>query len=61
MNYALAIGAGEISTVDFGAQPGSGLRPAFGEEQPSPLLLVLGLFFIAAGVGLWFYVRRMQR
>ncbi len=61
MNYALTIGAGEISTVDFGAQPGSGLRPAISDEQPSVLMLGLGLFFIAAGIGLWFYVRRMQR
>ena len=61
MNYALAIGAGEISTVDFGAQPCSSIRPAFAKDQPSPLLLVLGVFFIAAGIGLWFYVRRMQR
>jgi len=61
MNYALSIGAGEISTVDFGAQPGSGMVPVFSDEQPSPLLLGLGIFFLAAGVGLWFYVRRMQR
>lgn len=59
MNYAIAIGAGEVSTIDFGAQPGSGLRPTFSEENPSPLLLVLGVFFIGAGVGLWFYVKRM--
>lgn len=59
MNYALTLGAGEISTIDFGAQPGSGLRPAFSQERPSPLFLVLGFFFIAVGVGLWFYVRRM--
>ena len=61
MNYALALGAGEVSTIDFGAQPGSGLRPAFGEERPSPLLLVLGFFFVAVGVGLWFYVKRMSQ
>ena len=61
MNYALAVGAGEVSTVDFGAQPGSGLRPAISEDSPSVLLLGLGIFFIAAGIGLWFYVRRMQR
>jgi len=61
MNYAITIGAGEISTVDFGAQPGSGLRPTTGEESPSILMLGLGLFFIAAGIGLWFYVRRLQR
>lgn len=59
MNYALTLGAGEISTINFGAQPGSGLRPTFAEDRPSPLLLVLGIFFIAVGVGLWFYVRRM--
>lgn len=61
MNYALTIGAGEISTIDFGAQPGSGLRPAFSEEKPSPVLLVLGIFFIGAGVGLWFYTRKLSR
>ena len=59
MNYAIAIGAGEVSTIDFGAQPGSGLHPAFSEEHPSPLLLVLGVFFIAAGVGLWFYTKKI--
>jgi len=59
MNYAITIGAGEVSTIDFGAQPGSGLRPAFSEESPSPLLLGLGVFFIGAGVWLWFYVRKM--
>lgn len=59
MNYALTLGAGEVSTINFGAQPGSGLRPAFQEERPSPLFLVLGIFFIAVGVGLWFYVRKL--
>ena len=43
MNYALAIGAGEISTVDFGAQPGSGLRPAISEDQPSILYAGIGI------------------
>lgn len=61
MNYAITIGAGEISTVDFGAQPSSGMMPAFNEEGSSPLMLGLGVFFIAAGIGLWFYVRRMAR
>ena len=59
MNYAITIGAGEVSTIDFGAQPGSGVRPTFSEESPSPLLLGLGVFFIGAGIWLWFYVRRM--
>lgn len=59
MNYALTLGAGEISTINFGAQAGSGLRQTFQEDRPSPLFLLLGIFFIAVGVGLWFYVRRM--
>ena len=59
MNYAISLSAGQVSTIDFGAQPGSGLQPVFGEETSSPLMLVLGIFFVALGVGLWFYVRRM--
>jgi len=60
MNYALTLNAGEISTIDFGAQPGSRMGPVFGEERSSPLFLVLGVVFIAAGVGLWFYMRKMK-
>jgi len=60
MNYALTLNAGEISTIDFGAQPGSRMGPIFGEERSSPLFLVLGVVFIAAGVGLWFYMRKMK-
>ncbi len=60
MNYAISLNAGQVSTIDFGAQPGSGLQPAFGEESSSPLMLVLGIFFVLVGVGLWFYVRRMS-
>jgi len=62
MNYKLTLGAGDSATVDFGAQPGSRLVTSTSEgSRPSPLLAVLGLFFIAAGVGLWFYLRRMSR
>ena len=62
MNYKLALGAGDSATVDFGAQPGSKLVTTTSEgNRPSPLLAVLGLFFIAAGVGLWFYLRHMSR
>ena len=62
MNYKLSLGAGDSATVDFGAQPGSRLVTTTSESnRPSPLLAVLGLFFIAAGVGLWFYLRRMSR
>jgi murein DD-endopeptidase MepM/ murein hydrolase activator NlpD len=61
MNYKLALGAGDSATVDFGAQPGSRLITSATEgSRPSILLVVLGLFFIAAGAALWFYVRRMS-
>ena len=61
MNYALTLGAGEISTIDFGAQASSRMRPVFGDERPSALMLVLGIFFILAGVGLWFYTRKLKQ
>jgi murein DD-endopeptidase MepM/ murein hydrolase activator NlpD len=62
MNYKLALGAGDSATVDFGAQPGSRLVTTTSEgNRPSPMLAVLGLFFIAAGVGLWFYLQRMSQ
>ncbi len=59
MNYSLTLSAGQISTIDFGAQPGSGLQPVFGEESSSPILLIAGILFVGLGIGLWFYVRRM--
>lgn len=62
LNFTLDLGAGDSSTIDFGAQPSSRLRPPLsGDGSPSPLLAVLGLFFIAAGVGLWFYLRKISR
>jgi len=62
MTFTLNLNAGDSSTIDFGAQPSSRLRPAASAgESPSPLLAVLGLFFIAAGVGLWFYLRKISR
>jgi hypothetical protein len=61
MSYTLHLNAGDSSTVDFGAQPGSRvLSTSVDENTPSPLLVVVGIFFIAAGVGLWFYLRRLN-
>ena len=60
MNFALTLNAGQVSTVNFGAQPGSGMQPVFGENSSSPLMLIVGIVFVALGVGLWFYVRRMS-
>ena len=61
MNYALSLSAGEVSIVDFGAQPSSRLMPAFEEKKTSPFVAVLGIFFVGAGVGLWFYSRKIAK
>ena len=61
MNYTLNLLPGDVSIVDFGAQPGSRAIPIFGEEKPNALMGVLGFVFIAAGVGLWFYARKLAR
>lgn len=62
MSYKLALNAGDSATVDFGAQPSSRLiTTTGGGDRPSILLAVLGIFFIAVGAVLWFYVRRMAR
>lgn len=61
MNYKLTLNAGDSATVDFGAQPSSRLITSAAEgPRPSILMAVLGIFFIAVGVGLWVYVRRMS-
>jgi LysM domain. len=60
MNFALTLSAGQVSTVNFGAQPGSGMQPVFGENSSSLFMLIVGIVFVALGIGLWFYVRRMS-
>lgn len=59
-SYGLALKAGSVSTVDFGAQESSRNRPLAQEDRPSPLLAILGVVFIGIGVGLWFYMRRLN-
>ncbi|KUK46519.1 MAG: hypothetical protein XD73_0624 [Anaerolinea thermophila] len=60
LNYTLDLLPGDVSIVDFGAQPSSRALPIFGEDSPSPFMGVLGIVFIAAGVGLWFYLRKQS-
>jgi len=61
LNYTLTLSSGDVSIVDFGAQPSSSFLPSFSEKEPSLFMGLMGLFFIAAGVGLWIYVRRLSR
>jgi hypothetical protein len=60
LNYTLNLLPGDVSIVDFGAQPSSRALPMFGEDNSSPFLGILGIVFIAAGVGLWFYLRKQS-
>jgi len=63
LNIAISISAGDSVYVDFGAQPGSSLiapevvEPGGGR---SPLLLIVGLFFIIGGAGLAFFFIRSR-
>lgn len=60
LNYTLNLLPGDVSIVDFGAQPSSRALPIFGEDNSSPFLGILGIVFVAAGVGLWFYLRKQS-
>jgi len=61
LNYTLTLSPGDVSIVDFGAQPSSSLLPVFGGESPSFLMGLLGILFIGAGTGLWFYIRKLPK
>jgi len=60
LNYTLNLLPGDVSIVDFGAQPSSRALPIFGEEKPSVFMAIMGVIFIGAGVGLWFYLRKVR-
>jgi len=61
-NYALTLRAGDSSTIDFGAQPGSqsAVTPV-SEGGRSPLLGIIGVFVVLAGIGLGIYARVSAR
>jgi len=62
MNYALTVKAGDSSTIDFGAQPGSqAAETPVSEGGRSPLLGVVGVFVVLAGIGLGIYARVSSR
>jgi LysM repeat protein len=62
MNYSLMVTAGDTIVVDFGAQPSTQMVdvdiPSGGGR--SPLLLAIGLFFLAGGAGLAFFFLRTR-
>jgi len=63
MNYSLSLKAGDVSTLDFGAQLSSrAVTPApVTEGGRSPLLGILGGLLLVAGAGLGLYFRRITR
>jgi hypothetical protein len=66
MNYPLSLKAGDRSTLDFGAQASSQAQPDEAEAAGngggrSPLLAILGVVFLLAGIGLGFFMFRLRR
>ncbi len=62
MNYALALKAGDSSTLDFGAQLNSQALPTpVAEGGRSPLMGILGIAVVLAGIGLGIYARMNSR
>jgi hypothetical protein len=59
LNYPLSLKAGDLATIDFGAQlksAGNG-----GGEEQSPLLGILGVALLLIGIGMGVYVWRSGR
>ncbi len=62
LNYSLDLKAGDISTLDFGAQLSSSAQPTpVSEGGRSPILAILGGLVIIAGVGMAIYARLITR
>lgn len=64
LNYALTVSPGDTVVIGFGAQPLSQMNDIDQEDlngDRSPLLLAIGLIFLAGGAGLtFFYIRSRQ-
>lgn len=56
LNYPLSLKAGDVATIDFGAQSG-GTKPTVGEEK-SLLWGIIGIVLLLTGIGLGLYVWR---
>jgi LysM repeat protein len=58
MNYPLHLQAGDISYIDFGAQPSTAaVTPPPSEGGRSPMLGILGGFLVLAGIALAIYFK----
>jgi LysM repeat protein len=67
MNYALSLGGGDETYLDFGAQENSeALAENPAADTPAggsmaPLLAIAGLLLVLGGIGLGFYATRLRR
>lgn len=62
MNFALELRAGDSSKLDFGAQLNSQAVPtSVAEGGRSPLLAILGVIVVLAGIGVGIYARTSAR
>ena len=62
-NYALEVKAGELATIDFGAQESMAIAevPQADTVSRSPVLLVVGLVILLGGLGLGYYLWRQRK
>lgn len=60
-NYTDQLKAGDVSTVNFGAQQSSALDLSGNGSGGSIILAVLGVLILVAGVGVGFYVYTMMK
>jgi len=61
MNYPLKLFAGDLSTIDFGAQLSSQAQPVpVSEGGKSPWLAIIGGILILGGIGLGIYFRSLK-
>ncbi len=56
LNYPLSIKAGDVATIDFGAQSGESGSP--NGPKTSPLLGIIGIVLLLTGIGLGVYIWR---
>ncbi len=56
LNYPLSLKAGDVATIDFGAQSGEATSP--NGPKTSPLLGIIGIVLLLTGIGLGVYVWR---